>query len=331
MSKLPRVVVTDLIPEPLECERRVLHGHAEVVALDIRRQSELNGQLDDADAVMIYHYLRLGSEQIERLRNCKVIVRPGVGYDNIDIAAARRRGIPVCNVPDYGTEEVADSALAMAVSLARGTHFLNSRLRRGIGAWNVDQASPIQRLRGRVFGIVGCGRIGAAAALRAKAFGFDVVIYDPPLRDGVEKSLGVRRVDSLEALLRQSHVVSLHCPLTSETRGMIGATELALMPQGGILVNTARGGVVDTAAVVAALADGKLAGAGIDVLEQEPPPEDSPVLRAWRDPAHPAHDRLLLNPHSAYYCEQGSEEFRTKGALEVLRALQGRPLRNQVN
>jgi len=331
MSKLPRVVVTDLIPEPLECERRVLHGHAEVVALDIRRQSELNGQLDDADAVMIYHYLRLGSEQIERLRNCKVIVRPGVGYDNIDIAAARRRGIPVCNVPDYGTEEVADSALAMAVSLARGTHFLNSRLRRGIGAWNVDQAAPIQRLRGRVFGIVGCGRIGAAAALRAKAFGFDVVIYDPPLRDGVEKSLGVRRVDALEVLLRQSHVVSLHCPLTSETRGMIGAAELALMPQSGILVNTARGGVVDTAAVVAALADGKLAGAGIDVLEQEPPPEDSPVLRAWRDPAHPAHDRLLLNPHSAYYCEQGSEEFRTKGALEVLRALQGRPLRNQVN
>ncbi len=331
MSKLPRVVVTDLIPEPLECERRVLHGHAEVVALDIRRQSELNGQLDDADAVMIYHYLRLGSEQIERLRNCKVIVRPGVGYDNIDIAAARERGIPVCNVPDYGTEEVADSALAMAVSLARGTHFLNSRLRRGIGAWNVDQAAPIQRLRGRVFGIIGCGRIGAAAALRAKAFGFDVVIYDPPLRDGVEKSLGVRRVDSLEVLLRQSHVVSLHCPLTSETRGMIGTAELALMPQGGILVNTARGGVVDTAAVVAALADGKLAGAGIDVLEQEPPPEDSPVLRAWRDPAHPVHDRLLLNPHSAYYCEQGSEEFRTKGALEVLRALQGRPLRNQVN
>lgn len=331
MSKLPRVVVTDLIPEPLECERRVLHGHAEVVALDIRRQSELNGQLDDADAVMIYHYLRLDGEHIERLRNCKVIVRPGVGYDNIDIAAARRRGIPVCNVPDYGTEEVADSALAMAVSLARGTHFLNSRLRRGIGAWNADQAAPIQRLRGRVFGIIGCGRIGAAAALRAKAFGFDVVIYDPPLRDGVEKSLGVRRVDALEVLLRQSHVVSLHCPLTSETRGMIGAAELALLPRGGILVNTARGGVVDTAAVVAALADGQLAGAGIDVLEQEPPPEDSPVLRAWRDPEHPAHDRLLLNPHSAYYCEQGSEEFRTKGAQEVLRALQGRPLRNQVN
>ena len=112
---------------------------------------------------------------------------------------------------------------------------------------------------------------------------------------------------------------------------MIGAAELALLPAGAIIVNTARGGVVDTAAVVASLANGHLTGAGIDVLEQEPPPEDSPVLRAWRDPAHPAHDRLLLNPHTAFYCEQGCEEFRTKGALEVLRALQGRPLRNQVN
>jgi len=331
MSNLPRVVVTDLIPEPLECERRVLNGHAEVVALNIQQQAELDRQLDDADAVMIYHYLRLGRGEIERLLRCKVIVRPGVGYDNIDIAAARERGIPVCNVPDYGTEEVADSALAMALTLARGTHFLNSRLRRGIGAWNVDQAVPIERLRGRVFGIVGCGRIGAAAALRAKAFGFDVVIYDPPLRDGVEKTLGVRRVESLEALLRQSHILSLHCPLTPQTRGMIGAAELALLPAGAIVVNTARGGVADTAAVVTALANGHLTGAGIDVLEHEPPPEDSPVLRAWRDPHHPAHDRLLLNPHTAFYCEQGSEEFRTKGSLEVLRALHGHPLRNRVN
>ncbi len=331
MSKLSRVVVTDLIPEPLECERRVLNGHADVVALDIQQQAELDGQLDDADAVMIYHYLRLEREQIARLRNCKVIVRPGVGYDNIDIAAARELGIPVCNVPDYGTEEVADSALGMALTLARSTHFLNSRLRRGVGAWNVDQAAPIQRLRGRVFGIIGCGRIGAAAALRAKAFGFDVVIYDPPLRDGVEKALGVRRVDTLETLLRQSHVLSLHCPLTTQTRGLIGAAELALLPAGAIIVNTARGGVVDTAAVVAALADGHLMGAGIDVLEQEPPAEDSPVLQAWRDPDHPAHDRLLLNPHTAFYCEQGSEEFRIKGSLEVLRALQGLPLRNRVN
>jgi len=331
MTNLPRVIVADFVPEPLECERCILNGHAQVVALNLKHQEELDGQLDDADAVMIYHYLRLTRAHIERLKHCKVIVRPGVGYDNIDIAAARERNIPVCNVPDYGTEEVADSVIGMAITLARGTHFLNSRLRRGIGNWNVEQAAPIHRLRGRVFGIVGCGQIGAATALRAKSFGFDVVIYDPPLRDGVDKSLGVRRVDSLEELLQQSDVISLHCPLTPETRGMIGATQLAQMRRGTVLVNTARGGVVDTAAVVEALASGHLMGAGIDVLEQEPPPEDSPVLRAWRDTSHPAHDRLLLNPHTAYYSEEGSNEFRTKGSQEVLRALHDQPLRNRVN
>jgi len=254
-----------------------------------------------------------------------------VGYDNIDIAAARECGIPVVNVPDYGTEEVADSALGMALTLTRGTHFLNSRLRRGIGAWNVEQAAPIHRLRGRVFGIIGCGRIGSAAALRAKAFGFDVVFYDPFVPDGVDKALGVRRAETLGELLAQSYVVSLHCPLTPVTRGFIGAREMAQMPRGSFLVNTARGGIVDTAAVVEALASGHLAGAGIDVLEQEPPPADSPVVRAWRDPNHPAHDRLLLNPHTAFYCEEGCIEFRTKAAREVLRALRGEPLRNVVN
>jgi C-terminal binding protein len=331
MRALPQVVVTDLITEPLDCERRVLDGHAEVRALNARSQAELTGRLDDADAVMIYHYLRLDREQIGRLRKCRVIARPGVGYDNIDIVAARERGIPVVNVPDYGTEEVADTALGMALTLARGTHFLNSRLRRGLGAWNVEQAAPIHRLRGRVFGIVGCGRIGSAAALRAKAFGFDVVFFDPLIPDGVDKALGVRRVDSLDELLMQIHIVSLHCPMTPVTRGFIGAKEIARMPRGSFLVNTARGGIVDTAAVVEALAGGHLAGAGIDVLEQEPPAADSPVLRAWRDPNHPAHDRLLLNPHTAYYCEEGCAEFRTKAAREILRALKGEPLRNVVN
>ncbi len=331
MSQLPLVLITDLITEPLDCERAVLDGHAEVRALNARAQTDLDERLEAADAVMIYHYLRLDREAIGRLRKCRLIARPGVGYDNIDIRAARERGIPVVNVPDYGTEEVADSALGMAVSLARGTHFLNSRLRRGIGVWNVDQATPIHRLRGRVFGIVGCGRIGSAAALRAKAFGFDVVFFDPLVPDGLDKALGVSRVDTLDELLAQSHIVSAHCPLTPQTRGMLGANEIARMPRGSFLVNTARGGVVDTAAVVEALASGHLAGAGIDVLEAEPPPDDSPVLRAWRDPNHPAHDRLLLNPHTAFYCEEGCVEFRTKAAREVLRALKGETLRNLVN
>ncbi len=331
MSQLPKVVITDLIVEPLNYERSILDSSADVIALDAKSESDLIGQIEDADAIMVYHYFRFTRASIERLQNCKVIVRPGVGYDGIDIEAAREHGIPVCNVPDYGTEEVADSALAMTLSLTRGSHFLNSRLRRGIGEWNIDQAAPVPRLRSRVFSIVGCGRIGTAAALRAKAFGFDVVFYDPYVPDGIDKSLGIRRVDSLNELLSQAYVLSMHCPLTNETRGLIGRKEIAKMPSGSFLINTSRGGVVDTPAVVEALEAGHLSGAGIDVLEQEPPPEGSPVLRAWRDPGHPAHDRLILNPHTAFYCEEGCEEFRTKGAQEVLRALRGESLRNVVN
>lgn len=326
-----KVVITDLIVEPLDFERDVLKDIADVHALDAMQESELVGRIEDADAIMVYHYFRLTRASIERLSQCKIIVRPGVGYDGIDIAAARQKGIPVCNVPDYGTEEVADSALAMAITLARGTHFLNSRLKRRIGAWNVDQALPIPRLRQRTFGIIGCGRIGTAAALRAKAFGFDVVFYDPYVKDGLDKALGIRRVDSLKGLLTESYIVSMHCPLSPQTRGMISSEQIQWMPKGSFLINTARGGVVDTLAVIDALASGHLAGAGIDVLEQEPPPTDSPILAAWRNPDHPAHDRLLLNPHTAFYCDEGCEEFRRKGAMEIARAYRGEPLRNVVN
>lgn len=331
MSEPAKVVITDLISEPLDYERKVLDGAAEVTALNAMSEADLVGQIEDADAIMVYHYFRFTRESIERLEKCKAIVRPGVGYDGIDIQAAREYGIPVCNVPDYGTEEVADSALAMAMSLSRGTHFLNHRLQRGIGEWNVDQAAPIPRLRKRVFGIIGCGRIGTAAAMRAKAFGFDVLFYDPYLPDGIDKALGIRRCDQLSELLETSYIVSLHCPLTEETRNIISAEEINRMPQGSFLVNTARGGVLDSQAVIDALASGHLYGAGIDVLEQEPPPEDSPILLAWRDPQHPAHERLMITPHTAFYCEEGCEEFRVKGAREVLRALRGEPLRNCVN
>jgi D-3-phosphoglycerate dehydrogenase/C-terminal binding protein len=328
---MKKVYITDFIGEPLEPEREVLDGVAEVVALEAGSEQELRGRIEDADALMVYHFLTLGRETIGSLATCKVIVRPGVGYDMIDVAAARERGIPVCNVPDYGTEEVADSAMAMALSLMRGVSFLNSRLRRGEGGWGVGQAAPLQRLRGRVFGLVGLGRIGTAVALRAKAHGMEVAFYDPYVPDGRDKSLGVRRVEALGDLLAQAHVLSLHCPLTDETRGMVGAGEIERMKAGSFVVNTARGGVVDGAAVVDALVSGRLAGAGIDVLEQEPPREDDAVIQAWRDPAHPAHDRLIINPHAAFYCEQGEQEFRRKGAEEVRRALLGEPLRNEVS
>jgi C-terminal binding protein len=331
MTSKYRVLITDYICDGLEPEQQVLGDLADVLALDAYREEELAGRIEDADAIMLYHSLSLSAKTIERLRRCKLIVRCGVGYDNVDGVAARQRGIPLANVPDYGSEEVADSAIGMTLALTRGLAYLNSRLRPGGCPWSHAPAAPLYRLRGRVFAIIGLGRIGTAAAVRAKSLGLDVAFYDPYKPDGYDKALGIRRVESLPELLAQAFVVSLHCPLTPETRNLIQRETLARMPAGAYLVNTARGGVVDTAAIAEAIGSGQLAGAGIDVFEQEPPDESEPLLRAWRDPNHPAYHRVLINSHCAFYCQEGLRDIRVKAAEACRRALSGQPLRNVVN
>ena len=326
-----RVVVADFIADELRPEREVLGDIADVAMLDAHGEADLVGRIEDADAVMLYHNIAVTRATIARLRNCKLIVRCGVGYDNVDHRFARERGIPVANVPDYGTEEVADSAIGMMLALTRGINFFNNRLRRKEGPWNHMPAAPLWRLRGRVFAVLGLGRIGSAAALRARALGMDVAFYDPYKADGYDKALGVRRVEKLDDLLRQAFVLSVHCPLTPETRHLVDARALALLPDGSYLVNTARGAVVDATAVPAAVRSGKLAGAAIDVLPDEPPPDDHPLLRAWRDPADACHDRVIINPHAAFYAEEGLLDMRVKGASACRRALLGEPLRNVVN
>jgi len=327
-----KVVITDFIVDELAAEREILDDIATIDPINAFSEDELFGRIEDADAVMVYHCLEFTKASVDRLQQCRIIVRPGVGYDNVDVAAARQRGIPVANVPDYGTEEVADSAIGLMLSLTRGITPLNVLLRDNPDMeWKQTHMAPLPRLRGRVFGIIGIGRIGTAAARRAQALGMDVVFYDPYLDDGYDKAIGVRRVDTLEELLEQSYVVSPHCPLTDETRHMINAQTIAKMPPGSFLVNTSRGGVVDTAAIPDALASGHLAGAGIDVLVLEPPKQDDPLILAWRDPSHPAHHRLIVNPHAAFYCEEGMTDMRSKGAVACRRGLLGEPVRNVVN
>ena len=331
MSRQFQVVITDFIRDELEPERRILAGIADVTALEAHSEDELRGRIEAADAIILYHEISITRSTIERLSGCKLIVRGGVGFDNVDCRAARAKGIPVATVPDYGSEEVADTAIGMTLALARGIHVMNSRLRAGQGPWLYEQVVPLARLRGRVFGVVGLGRIGSAAALRAKALGMDVVFYDPYKPDGYDKVLGVRRVETIEELLKCSLVVSLHCPLTDETRQIIDGRAMAAMPQGSYLINTARGAIVDTAALPEALASGHLGGAGIDVLPHEPPPDDDPLVAAWRDPNHAAHHRLILNPHAAFYSEEGLLDIRVKSAEACRRALKGERLRNVVN
>ena len=272
-----------------------------------------------ATAIILWHGPLVTAEIAARLKHCRVIVRNGVGFDSVDIAAAAKAGIPVCNVPDYGTEEVADHAIALTLALYRQLFPLDAEAKR-LG-WKIETAAKMRRLRTQTFGIAGLGRIGTAAALRAKALGFRVVFFDPYAPVGLHKAVGIERVGSLDELMRTSDIVSVHCPLSAETRGMIGAREIALMKPGSYLVNTARGDIVQKAPVFAALRSGHLAGAGLDVVEAEP-------LRTAEEAATP---NLIVTCHAAFCSPEGMIEMRSTSAKIARAAVLGQPVWNRVN
>lgn len=272
-----------------------------------------------AQALILWHGPQVTAEIVGQLKHCRAIIRNGVGFDSVDIGAAARAGIPVCNVPDYGTEEVADHALALTLALYRQLFPLDAEAKQ-LG-WKINVFGKMRRLRTQTFGVVGLGRIGTAAALRAKAFGFRVVFYDPYVPTGTHKAVGIERVGSLEELLAAADVLSIHCPLSPETRGLIGAKEIARLRRGAFLVNTARGDIVRKAAVFEALRSGHLAGAGLDVVEGEP-------LRSAEEAATP---NLIVTCHAAFCSPEGLVEMRTTSARIARAAVLGQPVWNRVN
>jgi C-terminal binding protein len=285
----------------------------------------------DVDGLMLFR-LWASAADIARFPKLRAIVRMGVGYDRIDRAACAARGILVCNVPDYGTMEVADHAMALTLALRRGIVLHHEAQRHDPPAgWTTIPTPLVRRLSVQTFGIVGLGRIGTAVALRAKAFGFRVAFFDPFQPNGTELAIGVERERTLEGLLRRADVLSIHAPLTPDTRGLIGARELALLPEGAVLVNTARGPIVDIDAVEAALRGGRLAGAGLDVLPVEPPVEPVPdLLRAYRAKAAWLEGRLIVTPHSAYHSPQAWDDIRSKSAETMAAALLGNAAQNVI-
>jgi D-3-phosphoglycerate dehydrogenase len=285
------------------------------------------------DAMVVWHEMKVDRPLLATLKRCRIIVRAGVGFDHIDLEAAAERGIPVCNTPDYGTSEVADHAMALMLALRRGIVSYHQHLVANPQAgFDYKLAPLVGRLRGRSFGIVGLGRIGTATALRAKAFGMRVVAYDPLVSRGTEIALGVERVESLAELLAASDVVSLHCPLTPETRGMINRETLRHMRRSAILINTARGAIVDTDAVLDALRDGSLAGAGLDVLPAEPPGADDALSLAYAGRLDGlAGDRLILTPHAAWSSPESVADARRLAVETALIYLREGKLRNLVN
>jgi D-3-phosphoglycerate dehydrogenase / 2-oxoglutarate reductase len=259
---------------------------------------------------------RVGEEELARLPSLRVVVTPSVGYDHIDLEAARRRGVCVCNVPDYCVDEMADSSLALLLALLRGVVVLERSVREG--GWDYEAAGPLRRLAGTRLGVVGFGRIGRALAARAQALGFEVWAADPAVAADEIAAAGVRPAP-LGELLAACEAVSLHAPLTPSTEGLLGSAELALMPAGAVLLNTARAELVDQEALLAALADGRLAAAAVDVLPVEPPTAEQPAPQA---------PRLVVTPHAGWYSPDAEQEVVRRTALAVRTVLEGRTPEN---
>jgi len=308
---MPTVVVTDAEFEDLSWEREFFAEHG--VELKVAKTFDPDEALPllvDADAI-VTNRCPLPRHTIEQLRRCRVIVRYGVGYDNVDVKAATERGIIVCNVPDYCTHDVATHAVALLLCCWRKVHFGDSELKRG--KWQrYTLIQPVHRTIGRTVGLFGFGRIGKRVAELLYPFGFKIIACDPYLTEEEFLLHGAERV-SFDELLERSDAISIHAPLTEETRGVFNADAFSRMKRGVVFVNTARGGIVDEDALLWALDEGIVAAAGLDVFANEP----NPNLKLVQ------HPKVIATPHWAWYSEEAMWDLRRKVAEQVLQALKG--------
>jgi D-3-phosphoglycerate dehydrogenase len=314
-----RVVITDADYPDVAQERAILQAvGAELIREQLTAEDDLIRVLAGAD-VVLNQFSQVTARVIDSLDRCRGIVRYGVGFDTVDVEAATRRGIYVCNVPDYGTDEVSDHAITLLLAVSRKLMTLAQGVQRGV--WSAEPAKPVGRLRGRTLGIIGLGRIGAMTAAKAQAFGIRVIAADPlrPMHYFAERNVGRATLDDL---LRESDYISIHAPLSDATRHLIDERALGLMKPTAFLVNTARGGLVDGRALARALRTGQIAGAAIDVAEVEPIPRDSPLLGL---------ENCLITPHAAWYSTESSAALQRLAGEEAARLVLGEPPRCPVN
>jgi D-3-phosphoglycerate dehydrogenase len=306
-----KVLVTDHAWDSLEVEQKLLaEAGADVVAAKTGDVAELAELAADADAIMV-NWKPCSAEVLDAALNCKVVARYGVGLDNIDVARATELGIVVTNVPDFCVDEVAEHSLALIFALRRKIVQFAQQTRSG--QWDNAAFDPLHRMRGQTIGLVGTGLLAQGLAERAHGLGLEVIAYSRSATPGATKD-GMTFAESLDDLLERSDIVSLHVPLTDATRHMIGAAEFKRMKSSAILINTARGPVVDPVALCAAVESGEIAGAGIDVTEPEPIDPADPLLQ---------FDNVIVTPHAAFYSVESTIDVQNRAAGSVLDVLTG--------
>ena len=321
-----------LMPEGPDIERDILGRNVEIKCYGmLDGREEYDSALRDVDAVITRPGTPFSEEMVHLLKKARVIVSLGVGYDHICLETAAEKGIAVCNVPDYGIEEVADSTVAMLLAHQRKIFLFQHKAGSGIADWDWRLHIPISRTKDIDVGIVGLGRIGTAVAMRLKPFGYNISFYDPYLSRGIEKALGLGRYYRLEELVRLSDIITLHAPLNEETIGMVDEHFLELMKPRAILLNTARGGIFKNADILynflKVRPEFRIAS---DVWPDEPP-KDHPLFKAWKDREAWLGGRLIVTPHSAFYSESSIYEIRAFAAKIVKAVFDGGRPYNVVN
>ena len=313
-----KVVITDYVWESLDVERKTLGEMAELVALKTKKPEEFLDAAKDCDALLNTYAGPITAEVMSKMPKCRIIARYGIGVDTIDLEAATRAGIIVTNNPTYCIEEVAEHTMALLLACARKIAFYDRLVRSG--RWEVPPGKPIFRLVGRTLGLVGFGNIAREVAVRAAAFGMRVLYADPFVKEGQFSSPGKRA--ELEVLLREADFVSLHPPLTPDTRKMMNDRAFSLMKPSAFLVNCSRGPVVDTEALVRALDAKKIAGCALDTTDPEPLPDPHPLR---------GRENVIVVPHAAWYSEQAMAGLQAGAPGEVRRVLSGEWPLNVVN
>jgi len=298
-------------PELDYFEERAREASAHVVAVRTADDREFIRESRDAAAVAVIAR-RLTGEIITSLDRCELILTFSVGYDCVDVAAATARGIPVCNTPAYCTDEVANHAMTLVLCLARKIELIIPEVRKGV--WDYGFTRPVFNFRGKSFAVIGLGKIGRNIVPKARGFGMNVMAYDPYVEDDIFSLLGVERKYELADLLAEADYLSIHAPLTRETYHMIDREALALMKPHAVLVNTARGSIVEQEALYEALRKGTIAAAAVDVLEKEPPGRDNPLLGL---------PNALVTPHVAWYSEESHRADMVQGMEEIVAVLNG--------
>ncbi|MEE3259416.1 MAG: C-terminal binding protein [Candidatus Latescibacterota bacterium] len=315
-----KVVVSDYILPDLEIEREMVEAiGGEFVVGQCKSAAELIELAHDADAMFNTYFGPIGDEVYAGCPKLKVVVRFGIGYDTIDVAAATRHGVMAVNVPDYCIEEVSDHAIGLWLALGRKIVAADRMVR--TGAWGMQPLQPVLKLQGQTVGIVGLGRIGKQLARKLSAFGVELLFADPHVGADVDLGVEIRKVE-LEELCRLSDAITVHALANDETHHLLNAERFGQMDKCPIVVNTARARLIDTDALVAALEKGQIRGAGLDLVEGEELPADHPLMQL---------DNVVITPHVAWYSQASIVELRRKAAQEVVRVLQGEKPVNLLN